>query len=148
MIIEDAQIDIFGVAVNHVLDLLPAALRKEVQAGQAFPITLVWQAPPGKSPQANFIQFNNLLDSDGQLRGGYERLPLENYSTLLWAPGEVVVDGYAVPVDADAPPGDYYLNVGLYLTVGEAAINLPLVRNGEATDVSSVTIGPIKVVRP
>ncbi|GAB4433573.1 MAG: hypothetical protein Kow0031_15200 [Anaerolineae bacterium] len=122
--------------------------QKQVRAGEAFPVTIYWQAPADKSPQANFIQFNNLLDSDGQLRGGYERLPLENYSTLFWAPGEVVVDGYAVPVDADAPPGEYWLDVGLYLTVGEAAINLPLVVDGQRTEVSSVTLGPIEVVGP
>jgi hypothetical protein len=119
--------------------------QRQVKAGEAFPITLYWQAPSDKSPQANFIQFNNLLDSTGAQRGGYDRLPLEYYSTLLWAPGEVVLDGYAVPVDADAPPGEYYLDVGYYLTVGEAAVNLPLVEDGEMTDASSVTIGPIAV---
>ena len=67
----------------------------------------VLASPAGKIAAANFIQFNNLLDSNGELYGGYERLPLEYYSTLLWAPGEVVVDGYAVPVDVDAPSGEY-----------------------------------------
>ncbi len=118
----------------------------EVRAGEAFPLTLYWQAPPNRPPQADFIQFNNLLNSEGELRGGYDRQPLEYYSTLLWAPGEVVIDGYAVPVDADAPPGEYYLDVGYYLTIGESAVNLPLVVDGQRTDVSSVTIGPIEVV--
>ncbi|MCG3210498.1 MAG: hypothetical protein FOGNACKC_04129 [Anaerolineae bacterium] len=122
--------------------------QKQVRTGQAFPVTLYWQAPADKAPQANFIQFNNLLDAGGVLRGGYDRLPLENYSTLLWAPGEVVVDGYAVPVDADTPPGEVYLDVGLYLTVGEAAVNLPLVVDGQMTDVTSVTIGPVEVLAP
>ncbi|RME74379.1 MAG: hypothetical protein D6784_10025, partial [Chloroflexi bacterium] len=83
---------------------------------------------------------------DGRLHGGYDRRPLEYYSTLLWAPGEVVVDGYAVPVDVDAPPGQYWLDVGFYLTVGEAAVNLPLVQNGQMSDVTSVRIGPVEVV--
>jgi len=122
--------------------------QKQVRAGEAFLVTLYWQALPDKSPQANFIQFNNLLDSNGEVRGGYERLPLEYYSTLLWVPGEVVIDGYAVQVDADAPPGDYYLAVGLYLTVGEAAVNLPLVVDGQRSEVTSVTIGPVEVVAP
>lgn len=120
----------------------------QIKAGEAFPITLYWQARPDRSPQANFIQFNHLLDSAGALRGGYDRRPLEYYSTLLWAPGEVVVDGYAVPVDVDAPAGEYYLNVGYYLTVGESAVNLPLVVDGAMTDVTSVTIGPIEVEAP
>jgi hypothetical protein len=122
--------------------------RKEVRAGEAFPITLYWRAPQHMSPQANFIQFNHLLDGDGNLRGGYDRRPLEYYSTLLWAPGEIVVDGYAVPVDDDAPPGQYYLDVGYYLPVGESAVNLPLVVGGQMTDVSTVTVGPIEIVAP
>ncbi len=120
----------------------------KVKAGEAFPITLYWQAPLNAAPQATFTQFNNFLDNSGKVRGGYERNPLEYYNTLLWAPGEVVVDGYAVPVDEDAPQGEYYLNVGYYLSVGESAVNLPLVVDGQMTDVSSVTIGPIQVVAP
>jgi hypothetical protein len=122
--------------------------QKQVKAGQAFPLTLYWQALPAMSPQADFVQFNHLLDSQGNLYGGYDRRPLEYYSTLLWAPGEVVVDGYAVPVNADAPPGQYYLSVGYYLTVGEAAVNLPLVMDGQMSGVTNITIGPIEVVKP
>jgi hypothetical protein len=122
--------------------------QNQVKAGEAFPITLYWQALLDKSPQADFIQFNHLLDSSGTLRGGYDRRPLEYYSTLLWAPGEVVIDGYAVPVDAGAPPGEYYLDVGYYLTVGESAVNLPLVVDGQRTQQTGVTIGPIEVISP
>ncbi len=122
--------------------------QNQVKAGEALPLTLYWQALPDKSPQADFIQFNHLVDSAGNLHGGYDRHPLEYYSTLLWAPGEVVVDGYTVPVAANAPPGQYYLDVGYYLIVGESAVNLPLVVDGQMSDVSSVTIGPIEVVRP
>ena len=121
--------------------------QKTVIAGQSFPITFYWQAPE-RSPQADFIQFNTVLDSSGTVWGGYERLPLEDYSTLLWTPGEVVVDGYAVPVEADAPPGEYYLDVGYYIVVGGSAVNLPLVIDGEMSDTGSVSIGPIEVVAP
>lgn len=137
-----AQVN-FANQLNFLGYTLP---QKQVKAGQAFPLTLYWQALPAMSPQADFVQFNHLLDSQGNLHGGYDRRPLEYYSTLLWAPGEVVVDGYAVPVNADAPPGQYYLSVGYYITVGEAAVNLPLVENGQMSEVSSVTIGPIEVV--
>ncbi|MBN1995579.1 MAG: glycosyltransferase family 39 protein [Anaerolineae bacterium] len=119
----------------------------QVKAGEAFPLTLYWQAFD-RPPQADFIQFNHLLDESGTLRGGYDRYPLEYYSTLLWSPGEVVVDGYAVPVDVGAPPGEYFLDVGYYLTVGESAVNLPLVVGGQMTDVTRVTIGPVEVVAP
>jgi hypothetical protein len=120
----------------------------QVQAGAALPLTLYWQAPPDKAPQADFTQFNHLLDSQGTLRGGYDRYPLEYYRTLLWAPGEVVVDGYAIPVDADAPPGYYYLNVGYYFLAGESLLYLPLVEAGQPSAVNAVSIGPIEVVAP
>lgn len=119
-----------------------------VQAGEALPVTLYWQAPAQKSPEADFIQFNRLLAPDGMPHGGYDREPNEYYNTHLWQPGQIVVDVYTVPVEADAPPGQYYLNVGYYLTVGESAVNLPLVVDGQMTDVTSVTIGPIEVVAP
>jgi hypothetical protein len=120
----------------------------QVKAGEAFPLTLYWQAPLEMSPQADFVQFNHLVDHQGNLWGGYDRQPLEYYSTLLWAPGEVVIDGYTVPVNADAPPGEYYLNIGFYLRVGEAAVNLPLVVRDKMTEVTHVTVGPIQVVAP
>ncbi|MEM7346137.1 MAG: glycosyltransferase family 39 protein [Chloroflexota bacterium] len=119
-----------------------------VKAGEAFPVTLYWQAFPTLAPQANFTQFNNLHDNQGALWGGYDRLPLEDYSTLLWVPNEVVVDGYTISVAPDAPPGEYYLDVGYYIQIGESAVNLPLVVDEAMSDVSSVTIGPIEVVSP
>ena len=122
--------------------------QNQVKAGESFPLTLYWQALPDHPPQADFIQFNHLLDSHGTLHGGYDRRALEYYGTLLWAPDEVVIDGYSVPVDADAPPGQYYLSVGYYLTVGVSAVNLPLVKDGQMSDVTSVTIGPIEVIAP
>jgi hypothetical protein len=122
--------------------------QSQVKAGESLPLTLYWQAPPDKSPQADFIQFNQLLDSTGARRGGYDRQPREYYSTQLWAPGEIVVDGYTVPIDNDAPPGEYYLNVGYYVTVGESAVNLPLIVDGQMTAVDHVTIGPVEVVAP
>jgi hypothetical protein len=130
---------------NQVMLLGYHLPRARVKAGESFPITLYWQAPADRSPQASFTQFNHLLDSQGRVWGGYDRWPLEYYDTLLWAPGEIVVDGYTVPVDANAPPGQYYLNVGYYLTVGESAVNLPLVENGQMTDPTSVTIGPVEI---
>jgi len=74
-----------------------------------------------------------------------DRRPQEGYSTLYWAPGEIVVDPFGVPVDAVAPDGIYYLNVGLYKQVGDQAVSLPLVQGGRPVDVTSVNIGPIKI---
>ncbi len=34
--------------------------------------------------------------------------------TTLWLPGEVIVDRYAIPLSAQAPPGRYQIEVGMY----------------------------------
>jgi hypothetical protein len=37
----------------------------------------------------------------------------------------VVEDGFTIPIDPDAPEGQYYLDVGFYLVVGQAPVSLP-----------------------
>ena len=143
---EDIAVPVEANFANQLKFLGYTLPQNQVKAGEAFPITLYWQALPDRSPQADFTQFNHLLDSTGALRGGYDRRPLEYYSTLLWAPGEVIVDGYAVPVDADAPPGEYFLDVGYYLTVGESAVHLPLIVDGKMIEKTSITVGPIEIL--
>jgi hypothetical protein len=47
-----------------------------------------------------------------------------SYPTTLWVPGEVVADPYAIPIDADAPPGEHAIEIGLY--VAETGLRLPV----------------------
>jgi hypothetical protein len=77
--------------------------------------------------------------------GGRDRKPQESYSTLFWTPGEVVENGFTVKIQPDAPPGIYTIDLGFYFTVDKAPVSLPLVQNGQLTDVTSVTLGPIKI---
>lgn len=117
--------------------------QQQITPGERLPVTLYWQAL--RSMPADFLMFTRLRDDEGQVWGGYDRRPREFYSTLLWEADEVVVDGFTTPVAADTPPGLYYLDVGFYLPMGEAAISLPLVQEGQMSEVSNVTIGPVEV---
>jgi 4-amino-4-deoxy-L-arabinose transferase-like glycosyltransferase len=121
---------------------------RRAQPGEGLPISLYWQAQAWLSEE--FVIFTRLLDNQQVARGGYDRLARENYSTLLWAPGEVVADGFAVPVDPDAPDGVYWLSVGWYRQADGAAESLPLVdpATGQPSGQSAVLIGPIKVGGP
>jgi hypothetical protein len=116
----------------------------QVQPGDVLPVTLYWQAR--RTIGANLIIFNTLIGPDGQQWGGQERLAQDVYSTFFWAADEVVTDAYAIPVDPDAPPGNYYLLLGLYLPVGESSVSLPLVQNGEMSEATHITIGPVEVM--
>lgn len=113
------------------------------QPGDAIELTLYWQAL--RTIGADLILFNHLIGPDGQQWGGRDRRAREMYTTLLWAPGEVISDPYTLQITPDAPPGAYYLLVGLYLPVGQAAVSLPLMEDGRLSQVTHVTIGPIEI---
>jgi hypothetical protein len=118
-----------------------------VQPAGALPITLYWQAlrPTGR----NYVVSNHLLNqSDLRQWGGADRIPHYYYSTILWAPGEVVRDDYLIPVDPSAPPGVYFLDIGLYAELAGQSWHLPLIRDGKALDANSVKVAPIKVGGP
>ncbi len=126
---------------------------RRVQPGEGLPLTLYWQGVQWMGE--DFVIFNRLLDnpqdySQQMAWGGYDRLAKENYSTLYWAPGEIVTDGFAVPVAPDAPAGVYTLALGWYRRVNGQAQSLFILNpeTGEPTEATSVTIGPIKVGGP
>ncbi|MBE7549490.1 MAG: glycosyltransferase family 39 protein [Anaerolineales bacterium] len=121
---------------------------RRVQPGEGLPVTLYWQGLRWMGE--DFVIFNRLLDNQGMAWGGYDRRAKENYSTLFWAPGEVITDGFAVPVDAAAPPGIYTLNVGWYRRVGGQADSLAILdpQTGQPGGSTAVTIGPVKVGGP
>jgi hypothetical protein len=116
------------------------------EPGGGIPLTLYWQGLDWMGQ--DYTIFTKLLAADQTVHGGRDRLPREGYRTLYWAPGEIVSDPFGVPVAADAPPGVYYLNLGLYRQVGQQAVSLPLVQNGQPLEASSVNIGPIKIGGP
>lgn len=119
--------------------------RRRVQAGDSFPLTLYWRAEG--AIDRDLTVFNHLLDRANVQRGGADRIPQNYYSTLLWAPGEIVPDRYEVPVDPDAPPGVYWLDVGLYPS-GQPGHSLPRFVEGRPVDSTGVRLGPIKVGGP
>ncbi len=82
-------------------------------AGDTLPVTLHWQADGATlRPYTVFVQ---LLDSAGQVIAQHDRWPVDNqWPSTCWAPGERVVDAYALELPADLPPAAYTLVTGLY----------------------------------
>ncbi len=117
---------------------------RRVQPGGALPVTLYWQAE--RDIQSHYIVFNHLLGADLRQWGGRDRVPRDYYSTALWAAGEVVSDPYLLPVDAEAPPGIYRLDVGLYQVLAGQIFPLQLVdAEGNVLDATSVVLSTVKV---
>jgi hypothetical protein len=119
--------------------------QNRVEPGQTFPITLHWRAE--QTLGHNLVIFNHLLDATATQRGGADRIPQNFYTTFLWVPGEIVSDHYSVLVDADAPSGVYWLDVGLYPDK-QPTFSLPLFANGQPLTQNSVRLGPLKVGGP
>lgn len=117
--------------------------QRKVLPGQPLPITFYWQAL--KTMGANFIMFSRIIDQNQESWGGRDRIPREIYSTMFWTDDEVVTDPTTILIEPTTPNGIYHLLVGLYVPVGETAVSLPLIQNGQMTDVTHVTIGPFKV---
>lgn len=77
-------------------------------------VTLYWEA---LRPIANsYTVFVHLMDTDGHLRAQIDSPPAGGtLPTNTWVPGEVISDHYALPLPAELVPGQYRLNVGMYL---------------------------------
>ena len=105
-------------------------------------LTLIWQAL-GPTDR-RYKVFTHLVGPDGKLWGQQDREPAGgNAPTTTWAAGEVVSDTYAIPLDPDAPPGNYRLLVGMYDEAsGE---RLPASMNGARAKNDALPIAEVRV---
>ncbi|MGQ9792574.1 MAG: glycosyltransferase family 39 protein [Anaerolineae bacterium] len=84
-----------------------------IAPGKKLVLTLVWKAYT--SLTTDYTVFTHLIGPDGQMWGQWDNPPVRStYPTSQWSAGERVFDQYAIPVDAQAPRGDYHVLVGLY----------------------------------
>ncbi len=98
------------------------------QAGQTLRLTLYWQAAAPVTQR--YKVFTHLVGAEfnpetgSQLWAQKDNEPVaDTRPTTTWRKGEVIVDEYALPISAGAPPGDYRLLVGLYdPATGERAL--------------------------
>jgi len=86
----------------------------EVTSGEEVRLTLYWQAQA--SIVEDYTVFVHLLGESGRLRSQADAMPWHNaLRTSRWEPGMVIPDEYRLTVPKDAPPGEYWVAIGLYL---------------------------------
>jgi 4-amino-4-deoxy-L-arabinose transferase-like glycosyltransferase len=86
----------------------------QARPGDKLKVTLFWAAH-GR-PSADYTVFVHLLDGQGRLQASGDAPPVTGkYPTSLWDDGEVIADPHEVPIDASTLPGNYLIEVGLYL---------------------------------
>jgi len=117
-----------------------------VRPSEGFKLVLYWQAlaPMDRS----YTVFAHLLDSENQVRAQKDSLPAGGARpTTGWVPGEFIIDEYELVVKADAPPGEYLLEVGMYdASTGERLAALDM--EGKVLDNRLVLPTKIRVVAP
>jgi 4-amino-4-deoxy-L-arabinose transferase-like glycosyltransferase len=110
--------------------------RTTAAAGETIALTLYWQTEAPVA--ARYKVFTHLVGetfnagTDNFLWGQQDNEPGQGQApTTRWSPGAIVVDTYLIPVDAQAPPGPYTLEIGLYGLVD--GLRLPTAaRDGQA----------------
>jgi hypothetical protein len=119
-----------------------------VKQGEQLSVFVHWQDL--QIVNVNLLMFNHLYDMNGNQWASFDHIPPPYYGgTITWVPGEFVSDGFTIPIAPDVPDGIYTVHVGLFLGIGENAwVPLPLINEGQVTDTTYVTLGPIQIGSP
>lgn len=100
------------------------------ESDRSHSLILVWQA--SEKPSSDYTVFVHLLKPDGSCCvWQQDTMPRQNqYPTSRWLPKEVVADLYEITLPPDLAPGEYPIEVGLY--IAETGQRLLLEVPGEA----------------
>jgi 4-amino-4-deoxy-L-arabinose transferase-like glycosyltransferase len=120
-----------------------------VSPGESIQLTLYWSSDG--DVRRRYKVFTHLLGDTFNAAGGNflwgqaDNEPATNTRpTTTWRGAEVIVDEYAIPVAADAPPGAYRIEVGLYDPAsGE---RLPLLGEGGTPAADHLILAGVEVV--
>jgi mannosyltransferase len=90
-----------------------------VAPGDTFGLTLYWQAQ--SAVEQRYKVFTHVLGETFNVRTGsflwgqQDNEPVsDTRPTSTWRAGEVIVDGYAIPIDGESPSGEYSVEIGMY----------------------------------
>ncbi len=106
-----------GQAVNFADRILLteySLLTEMVSPGGQVRVSVEWQAL--QTLYEDYTVFVHLLGPDGQVHGQIDTWPGQGTQpTSGWQPGRVIRDTYEIVVPADAPRGEYSIEIGWYL---------------------------------
>lgn len=115
-----------------------------VKPGGNVEMTLYWH-PQGRLDKSLKV-FTHIVGPDGKIVGQADGIPASgSRPTTGWQPGEYIADRYVIPLDRNAAPGRYQIEVGLYdAATGERA---PVKVDGATVEGGQVFLGPLDVAR-
>lgn len=122
-----------------------ALTQRLVSAGDQLTLALYWQGR--HQPTQNYKVFVHLVGPDNIRIAQHDSEPNNGAApTAAWQAGQIVLDEHPLIIAATAPPGAYYLLVGLYQ--GDTGRRLRLLRNdskpvqADAATLAGVRIAP------
>ncbi|MEW5958812.1 MAG: glycosyltransferase family 39 protein, partial [Chloroflexota bacterium] len=116
-----------------------------LQQGEVLTLSLQWESL--KVVNRHFNIFYHLYDADNQAWVANDFI--SPHRTITWVPGQISGDKYDMWIDPHMPNGIYTIHVGFFLENGnDEQLRFPLIIDGQVSDVTHVTLGPIKVGGP
>ena len=110
--------------------------------GQAFRLTLYWRAL--RDVDTNYSVFTQVLGAQNRIWAQQDNWPQGgNAPTATWRKGQMVKDPYELVVAADAPPGVYDLQVGMYDAQGN---RLSLLGEGGHVRDDRILLGKVRIL--
>ena len=96
------------------VQLLGYNIKSSFRPGDGIHLTLFWRA--SQEMEKDYAVFTHLIDSGGKIWGQKDNPPVDGfYPTSQWEEGDIVRDQYDLVISPDAPPGEYWIEVGVYL---------------------------------
>jgi len=117
-----------------------------VRPGDRIQVTLYWRAL--QRVEEGYTVFVHVIDGNNRIWGQKDSIPLSGsypifYFIPRWLPDQVVADRYEFHIDPNAPPGDYWIEVGMYGM--ETIKRLPIFDKGFNLAGDRVILGRIRI---
>ncbi|MGB9594501.1 MAG: hypothetical protein ACPL7R_10245, partial [Anaerolineae bacterium] len=96
-----------------------------VSPGAALKVTLYWLAL--EEMPKSYTVFVHLIDAENRVWAQQDSIPQGGARpTTGWLPGEYIADAYTLQIKPDTPPGEYWIEVGLYDAADPSFPRLPV----------------------
>jgi hypothetical protein len=123
--------------------LLGYNIESGFRPGDGIHLTLFWQALT--EMDRDYTVFTHLVDKEGNFGGQKDNEPADGfYPTGQWKAGEIVRDQYDLAISPEAPPGMYWIEIGMYLA--ETGERLPVLGEGVDRVQRVILLSPVQVV--
>jgi hypothetical protein len=132
------QVELLG----YNLDLSPR------WPGQTVDIDIFWRSL--NTMDRRYVASFHLLDNTMAMWGQIDHVLGANfeYPNVLWAPGEVISQTFALPVGRSAPPGLYTIEFGMYDNSAGDFEFLPITLAPGEEPVKQLHLGPVRILDP